>query len=209
MILVPRIVAGHLRGRGPLLVLFALLVASLMASSCGGGVPPAIRDELARAPRGTVTVVSFTDFQCPFCRRTHAALAPLVAARAGRVRVVLRHVPLDMHPDARTAARAAVCTEALVARDAVVDALYRAPDLSEVACEEIAVEHGADRPAFEACVAAPSTDARIDQDTSMFRSLGGNGVPMLYVDRTLLDGAQTRRTLETAIDAALHDLAPR
>lgn len=186
----------------------AALVA-LLSSSCGGGVPPAIRDELARAPRGTVTVVFFTDFQCPFCRRTHAALAPLVAERKGRVRVVTRHVPLNMHPDARTAARAAVCTETLVAHDAVVDALYRAPDLGEAACEEIAVEHGADREAFKTCVADSSTDARIDRDTAMFRGLGGDGVPMMYVDRTLLDGAQTRRSLETAIDAALHDGASR
>jgi hypothetical protein len=37
----------------------------------------------------------------------------------------------------------------------------------------------------------------------MFRSLGGDGVPMMYVDRTLLDGAQSRRSLEAAIDAAL------
>jgi predicted DsbA family dithiol-disulfide isomerase len=177
-------------------------LAFLALVSCGGGVPPAIRDELARAPHGTVTVVFFTDFQCPFCRRTHAALAPLVAERQGRVRVVLRHVPLNMHPDARTAARAAVCTEALPARDAVVDALYRAPDLGEVACEEIALEHGAERAAFERCVADPVTDARIDSDTSMFRGLGGDGVPMMFVDRTLLDGSQTRRTLETAIDDA-------
>lgn len=181
------------------------LLALLASSSCGGGVPPAIRDELALAPRGTVTVVVFTDFQCPFCRRTHAALAPVVAEHRDRVRVVIRHVPLNMHPDARTAARAAVCTEALAAHDAVVDALYRAPDLGEAACEEIALDNGADRPAFETCVADPATDARIDRDTAMFRSLGGDGVPMMYVDRTLLDGAQTRRRLETAIDAALRD----
>jgi predicted DsbA family dithiol-disulfide isomerase len=181
----------------------AAWLVALLASSCGGGVPPAIRDELARAPRGTVTVVFFTDFQCPFCRRTHAALAPLVAERQGRVRVVTRHVPLHMHPDARTAARAAVCTETLVAHDAVLDALYRAPDLGEAACAEIAVEHGADRAAFDRCVADPSTDARIDRDTAIFHSIGGDGVPMLYVDRTLLDGAQSRRSLEAAIDAAL------
>lgn len=189
------------------LLTYAALLAALLVhvASCGGGVPPAIRDELARAPRGTVTVVFFTDLQCPFCRRTHAALAPLVAERQGRVRVVTRHVPLNMHPDARTAARAAVCTEALAAHDAVLDALYRAPDLGEAACAEIAVEHGADRAAFDRCVADPSTDARIDRDTSMFHSLGGDGVPMMYVDRTLLDGAQSRRSLETAIDAALRD----
>jgi protein-disulfide isomerase len=182
-----------------------MVVALLASSSCGGGVPPAIRDELALAPRGTVTVVVFTDFQCPFCRRTHAALAPIVAEHRGRVRVVIRHVPLNMHPDARTAARAGVCTEALAAHDAVVDALYRAPDLGEAACEQIALDNGAERGAFETCVADPMTDARIDRDTAMFRSLGGDGVPMMYVDRTLLDGAQTRRRLEAAIDAALRD----
>jgi protein-disulfide isomerase len=124
------------------------------------------------------------------------------------VRVVLRHVPLHMHPDARTAARAAVCTESLPARDAVVDALYRAPDLGEAACEEIALAHGAERAAYQRCVADPATDARIDSDTSMFRELGGDGVPMMFVDRALLDGAQTRRTLETAIDDALRNTGP-
>lgn len=190
----------------PLALLVAL--ASLVLVACGGSVPPAIRDELARAPRGTVTVVFFTDFQCPFCRRTHAALAPLVAERNGRVRVVIRHVPLRMHPDARTAARAAVCTESLASREAVVDALYRAPDLGEAACEEIALEHGAERAAYQRCVADPVTDQRIDRDTAMFRELGGDGVPMMFVDRTLLDGSQTRRTLETAIDEALRRNGP-
>ena len=171
-------------------------------------MPAGIREELARAPRGTVTVVVFTDFQCPFCRRTHAALAPLVAERGARVRVVLRHVPLRMHPDARTAARVAVCTESLAASAAVVDALYRAPDLGEAACEAIALEHGAERAAFAMCVADPATDARIDSDTAMFRALGGDGVPMMFVDRTLLDGSQTRRTLETALDEALRRNGP-
>ncbi len=190
----------------------ATLVAALLASSllvaCGAGVPPAIRDELARAPRGTVTVVFFTDFQCPFCRRTHAALAPIVAEHPGRIRVVTRHVPLHMHPDARTAARVAVCTESLAAHAAVLDDLYRAPDLGEAACAEIAAAHGADRAELDRCVVDPSTDARIDGDTAMFRSLGGDGVPMMYVDRTLLDGAQSRRSLETAIEAALRQSTP-
>jgi len=193
----------------PFAALALLAVLGALLASCGAGVPPAIRDELARAPRGTVTVVFFTDFQCPFCRRTHAALAPIVAEHQGRVRVVTRHVPLHMHPDARTAARVAVCTEALAAHDAVLDGLYRAPDLSEAACAEIAVEQGADRAELDRCVADPSTDARIDRDTSMFRSLGGDGVPMMYVDRTLLDGAQSRRSLETAIDAALGESGSR
>jgi predicted DsbA family dithiol-disulfide isomerase len=96
-----------------------------------------------------------------------------------------------------------VCTESLAGRDAVVDALYKAPDLGEAACEQLALDNGADRAAYERCVADPATDARIDDDTAMFRALGGDGVPAMYVDQTLLDGAQTRGRLRAAIDEAM------
>ena len=184
----------------------AHLLSIALLFSCAPGVPPVIRDELARAPQGTVTVVSFTDFQCPFCRRTHAVLAALVAQREGRVRVVLRHVPLNMHPDARTAARAAVCGESLAAREDLVTALYTAPDLGEAACEELAVTRGADRETWKRCVADPATDARIDRDKAMYRALDGSGVPLLYVGRTRIDGAPTRSYLEAAIDDATREI---
>lgn len=182
------------------------LLASLALTACGAGVPPVIRDELTRAPPGVVTVVFFTDFQCPYCRRTHAALSAVLAERPGRVRVVLRHVPLRMHPDAPTAARAAICAEALPGYDAYVRALYASPDLGEAACEELAVERGAEREAFRRCVADPSTERRIARDTGMLDQLGGDGVPLLYVGRRRMDGSQTRRDLESAIDEAAREI---
>lgn len=188
-----------------IIVLSAVLFASSLLA-CGGGAPPAIRSELARAPQGTVTVVFFTDFQCPFCRRTHAALSAVLAERPGKVRVVIRHVPLHMHPDSRTAARAAICGEALGARDDLVDALYKAPDLGEQAVEELVVERGVDRERYRQCVVDRATELRIEGDTSMLDELGGDGVPLLYVNRTRLDGAQTRRSLEAAIDDASREI---
>jgi protein-disulfide isomerase len=187
-------------------VLMLALLASLALISCGAGVPPVIRDELTRAPPGVVTVVVFTDFQCPYCRRTHAALSAVVAQRPGRVRVVLRHVPLRMHPDAMTAARAAICAEALPAYDDYVGALYGAHDLGEVACEELAIARGASREAFRACVSDPATERRIARDTGMLDQLGGDGVPLLYVGTRRMDGSQTRRDLEAAIDDAARDI---
>jgi predicted DsbA family dithiol-disulfide isomerase len=183
------------------LLALALALFACALVSCGGA-PPIIRDELARAPQGTVTVVFFTDFQCPFCRRTHAALAAVLAERAGDVRVVIRHVPLRMHPDARTAARAAICGEAHGAGEDLVGALYRAPDLGEQAVEELVLARGVDRETYRACLADPATDARITRDTAMLDELGGDGVPLLYVGRTRLDGSQSRRGLERAIEDA-------
>jgi predicted DsbA family dithiol-disulfide isomerase len=182
---------------------FFCLVASVMA--CRPALPQAIQDEMTVTPRGQATVVFFTDFQCPFCRRTHAALDPLVEERKGHVRVALKHVPLRRHPDARTAARAAVCVEELApeAMSAFTRDLMAANDLSERACAEVAVQHRVDRDRYERCVHDSKTDERIERDTALFDAVEGDGVPLLYVGRTRLDGAQTRSSLETALDDAL------
>ncbi len=189
------------------LTLALLASLALLLPSCGGGVPPVIRDELARTPPGVVTVVIFTDFQCPYCRRTHAALQAVLAERPGRVRVVLRHVPLSMHPDAPTAAHAAICAEGLPAYDDYVRMLYASNDLSPETCEDLAVERGAERETFHACTASPATADRVRRDTAMLDQLGGDGVPLLYVGRHRMDGSQTRRDLAAAIDAAAREAA--
>jgi predicted DsbA family dithiol-disulfide isomerase len=182
---------------------FFFLFVSFVA--CRPALPQAIKDEMAATPRGQVTVVFFTDFQCPFCRRTHAALDPLVEERKGRVRVVLKHVPLRRHPDARTAARAAICVEAIApeALGAFTRDLMAANDLSARACAEAAVQHRVDREQFDRCVHDSKTEERIERDTAMFDALEGDGVPLLYVGRARLDGAQTRSTLEAALDDEL------
>lgn len=173
---------------------------ALLFLACGASTPVALRDELARGSRGTVTIVFFTDFQCPFCRRTHAALEAAAAESKEPVRVVLKHVPLRSHPDARTAARADVCAE-----EQSIDlsrALFAAASLSAASCEAIAVGAGADRARFRACVAAPSTDERIDRDTELFDSIDGDGVPVLFVGRARLEGEQSKEALARAIAAA-------
>lgn len=184
-------------------------------TGCAAEVPLAIRDEMASTRQvqpGATTVVFFTDFQCPFCRRTHAALQPLLAQRAGKVRLVLRHVPLPRHPDARSAARAAVCFESLtVAPQATrsnvlfqefVHALMTSPDLSDAACERIAEEHGVARDALQRCLSDSATDTRIEKDLLLFDMVHGDGVPLLYIGRTRLEGAQSQRALEAAFEAA-------
>ena len=186
--------------------LFVLSAVIALAAACRPALPQALTDEIAQTPRGQVTVVFFTDFECPFCRRTHAALAPLVEERKGRVRVVLKHVPLRRHPDARTAARAAICVEAVAPASlpSFVHALMTASDLSERGCAEIATRQpGVDGAQYERCTRDTSTEQRIEKDTALFDAVDGDGVPLLFVGRTRLEGAQSRSSLETALDDAL------
>ena len=58
-----------------------------------------------------ITIVEFSDYQCPFCKRWHDEVyGPLLDAYPGKIRFVYRHLPLtSIHPDAQSAAEAAMC----------------------------------------------------------------------------------------------------
>lgn len=171
-------------------------------------VPAPIAEEIGKTGSGKVTLVDFVDFECPFCRMTHAELAPVLEKHAGKVRVARKHVPLRMHPHAMDAARGAVCAEKLGKGDAVADALFsaRTDDLTPDGIEKIATGLGLDGEAFRACVRDASTDARIKQDSEAFRASGGQGLPTLWFDATKLEGAQDREALEQVLDGAVRAL---
>jgi len=175
-------------------------------AACSGELPAIVRDEMVATSSvrpGAATIVFFTDFQCPFCRRTHAALAPLV--RGKPVRVVLKHVPLDRHPDARQAARAAICVEILspALADDYAHALFTTQDLSEAACEEAAVVRGVDAARYRACLASVAPDARLARDLAAYESVRGDGVPLLYIGKERIDGAPPTPVLAAAVEDVL------
>ena len=66
---------------------------------------PDWREELVRASGAPVTIVEFFDYQCPFCLKANPALEEAVRKRPGKVRLVLKHLPLASHPDAVMAIR--------------------------------------------------------------------------------------------------------
>jgi predicted DsbA family dithiol-disulfide isomerase/uncharacterized membrane protein len=168
-------------------------------------VPPVIRDELAQTPRGIATVVDFVDFECPFCRMTHADLEPLLEEHRNRVRLVRRQVPLAIHSHAMDAARAACCGERLGRGDAMANALFTAPEdeLTPEGCERIAQTVGLPVDAYRACVKDAATDALIAADKAEFRAAGGHALPTLWIGEQEIVGAQPEETLRKALDSAL------
>jgi len=167
--------------------------------------PAAIQAEIGQTSTSQVTVVDFVDFECPFCRMTHALLAPLLAAHRDRIRCVRRQVPLRSHPHAQDAARAACCGEALGKGNEIADALFSAPveELTPLGCEKIAQSLGMPLDAYRACVADPKTDDRIEADRAEFKAAGGYALPTIWIDQRKLVGAQPEEALASALDAAL------
>ena len=191
--------------------LLATLFALAAALPLGVGflkpvpVPQVISDELKKTPPGTVTVVDFVDFECPFCRMTQAELAPIVAANRSRMRVVRKQVPLRMHPHAMDAARAACCAEHLGKGDEMADALFAAPleELTPDGCEKLAASLGLDPGGFRDCVKDPQTDERIKSDVADFKASRGHGLPTIWIETQKLEGAQPSEVLESAVKTAL------
>ncbi|MFO0679585.1 MAG: vitamin K epoxide reductase family protein [Polyangiaceae bacterium] len=203
------------RGSAGLVVAFATLVPlvwGVAKPTPPKVVPGPVADAMKSSPPGTLTVVDFVDFECPFCRKTHEALAPLLAPLGDKVHVVRKHVPLAMHPHAREAARAAVCGEVLGKGNAMADALFAADpsELTREGCAAVAARIGLDRPKFDACVTDAATEARIDVDTAAFKASKGRGLPTLWLDDEKLEGMQSRETILPVLGRvrARHGLPP-
>jgi protein-disulfide isomerase/uncharacterized membrane protein len=172
-------------------------------------VPEAIAREIAQTrarDKREVTVVDFADFECPFCRMTHATLAPLLAEHHDHLRVVRKNVPITrLHPHALDAARAACCGEQMGKGEAMADALFSAPvdDLTPEGCAKLAVSLGLDPAAFEKCTKDPATDARIKDDQAVFKATQGHGLPTLWIDEEKIEGYRGDDTVERTLERAI------
>jgi protein-disulfide isomerase len=192
--------------RAARLLAFCTLLALLGACA---SLPAAVRREIARTPPGKVTVVRFVDFECPFCRRAHVAMTAAWGKGREDVRVVNKHVPLSFHKHAAAAARASICAERLgtpAQAEAVDDALYAAdPDALDAAGIAALLEKAGVPPAAE-CMASTETTLRIKSDGEEFDQVGGEGVPLVWVGETRLEGLQSadeyRAALRKSLEAA-------
>ena len=152
-------------------------------------VPPLPEGVAALAVPDKVTIVSFTDFECPFCRKMHPVLHDIAKRSGGRVALVRKMVPLSIHFGARPAALGYLCTPA-ASRERMADSLYGAPHhlLNETGVTAIAAGLGLDREAFARCYEAPETAAAIKADEALFASLKAPGLPFTYVGSRVVAG---------------------
>lgn len=155
----------------------------------------------ANAP---VTIVMFSDFQCPACARTHPELNRVVSEYGDKVRLVVRDFPLEnVHENALAAARAANAAELQGKYWQYIELLYRNQDsLDAASLKRFAEEAGLDLKRFEADISPEARDADIRKDQADGRSVGVNGTPTIFVN-----GVKVHRlsapAFRDAIEAAL------
>lgn len=168
------------------------------------------------SPNAPLTLVEFTDFQCPFCARFHAETFPLLLKAhvdAGRLRYIALDFPLTgMHPDAFRAARASHCGEEQGRYWEVHAKLYgQRGQLGRSAILAAVGGLGLDKARFTACLDSDAQDSRIEKSVSQGRSIGVTGTPTFILGRTqgatvvgrVIVGAQPFEVFDEAINSLL------
>ncbi|HYW05960.1 MAG TPA: DsbA family protein [Longimicrobium sp.] len=135
-----------------------------------------------------VTIVEFSDFQCPYCRTMAARLKAIRDRHPNDVAVVYRHFPLSYHPHAKAAARASWCAGRQGRFEAYHDALFAHQDsLGTIAWTLLASRAGvSDSVGFARCLSNADPVAEIELDIADARRLGVSGTPTLLINDQLL-----------------------
>ena len=147
-------------------------------------------------PKATVTLVEFSDFQCPVCRSLHDVLRGMLP-NYPQVRVVFKDFPIEvLHPWARTAALAGRCAyqQDPKAFWKVYDAIYDqqeviSPENAWAKMADFAGQSGLNPDAFKACMASPEAAAAVDASRANGQQLDVNSTPTVFVNGRRLVGA--------------------
>lgn len=176
-------------------------------------LPPRVAvDAAGSASRGpadaAVTIVEFSEFQCPFCRRVLTTLREVEERYRGRVRLVFRHFPLARHKDAPKAAEAAECARGQGRFWEMHDRLFENAERLGIAdLKRHARAVGLDGAAFDACLDSGRHEGRWRRDLADAESYGASGTPMFFVNGRLISGAQPFAVFARVIEEELRGTA--
>lgn len=175
--------------------------------------PKGIEVALGEAPvwgdeSAPVTIVEFSDFQCPFCSRGAETVDEIKKKyKKSQVRIAFKHFPLPSHPEAKPASEASMCV-AEQKKDkfwAMHDIIFKnQKDLKPENLEKWAKEvGGADIAKYKECLTSGKYKAFVEADLSQGEKLGVRATPTFFINGRLLSGAQPFERFKELIDEEL------
>lgn len=158
-----------------------------------------------------ITIVEFSDFECPFCRRWHAEVyKPLLAAYPGKIRLVYRNLPLtSIHPDALAAAEAAMCAGEQDVYWKYHDKLFSSESLGNSTYLQYAQDLGLNMTTFQACLTDHKYQKAIEADSDFAINLGIRSTPTFFINGLAIVGAQPLDVFKQVIDKELAGEIPK
>lgn len=160
----------------------------------------------AKGPKqAPVTIIEFSDFECPFCNRVTPTLQEVLSTYGDQVRLVFRQFPLNsIHPRAQKAAEASLCAHEQGKFWEMHDAMFLDQKKLEVAdLKAKASALGLDPAKFDACLDSGKYAEQVSRDLADGMAAGVTGTPALFINGRFLNGAVPFSEFERIIDDEL------
>jgi protein-disulfide isomerase len=160
----------------------------------------------ARGPAAApVTIVEFSDFQCPFCSKITPTLEQVVSKYGSKVRLVFRQFPLPMHPNAAKAAEASLCANEQGKFWEMHDAMFK--DQGALAVDALKSKAagiaGINAASFNSCLDTGKETPAVQGDVKAGTKAGVNGTPAMFVNGRFINGVVSADDLSKVIDEEL------
>lgn len=173
-------------------------------------VPPVDSRDYVRGDRNApISVIEYSDFECPFCARHHPTMKALMEQYGSDINWVYRHFPLSFHPNAQKAAEASECVGELGGNDKFwefTDIIFEEGSDNALLADK-AERIGIDRAAFESCLNSGKYAQYVADMESAGAASGVTGTPGNIVinnktgETRIVSGAQPAASFQAAIDA--------
>jgi protein-disulfide isomerase len=159
----------------------------------------------ARGPANAlVTIVEFSDFQCPYCSREVPVIERVMKDYDGKVRLVFRHYPLDFHPFAQKAAEAGACAQDQGKFWELHDKMFT--NQNKLGVDDLkgyAKSLGMDPSKFDQCLDSGEKKALVEEDMKAGSAAGVSGTPAFFINGVFINGAQPYEQIKQAVDREL------
>ena len=158
-----------------------------------------------------VTLITYSDLECPFCKSFHPSLLKLFSEYQGKVKFVFRHFPLTFHQNAQKEAEAAECVGKLGGTTkywSFVDKIYErttsnGTGFALAKLGPLAREVGVSQSQFQSCLDSGEMAPRVQADIQEGSGFGVGGTPTTFVNGQAVEGAVPYEQLKAAVDQAL------
>ena len=153
-----------------------------------------------------VTIVEFSDFECPFCSRAAETVTELKKKYGNKVKLTFRHFPLPMHPNARPASEASMCIN-----EQSTDKFWKFHDLAfknqtkldKANLEKYAKDAGADVKKFNECLTSKKFADVVQKDLDYGSKIGVKSTPTFFINGQLVSGALPIESFSEIIEEEL------
>lgn len=153
-------------------------------------------------PKAKITIVEFSDFECPFCARSQATLRQILDRYGDEVRIVFKHRPLEFHKNARKAHKAAIAAHRQgkfkEAKEFLFSNYNRLGD--DKLYEEMVSKFGLNKEKFFSDMNSEDAERILKADEELADSLKVGGTPTFFINGVMLEGAYPFEEFETIIN---------